>query len=44
MAKEVAKKKYAAKVCGYLGVDTTKCERVFDKLYENMKRAFEAMA
>jgi len=43
MAKEIAKSKYATKVCGYLGVDRSKCERVFDKLYENMKRAFEAM-
>jgi hypothetical protein len=33
MAKEVAKSKYASKVCGYLGVDKSKCERVFDKLY-----------
>ena len=43
MAKDIAKAKYAAKVCGYLGVDTDKCEKVFDKLYENMKKAFEAV-
>jgi hypothetical protein len=43
MAKEVAKSKYASKVCGYLGVDKSKCERVFDKLYTNMKATFEAM-
>ena len=43
MAKDVAKAKYAAKVCGYLGLDTSKCEKVFDKLYDNMKKAFEAI-
>ena len=43
--KEYAKNKYAKKVCeGYLGVDKAKCERVFDKLFENMKAAFEAAA
>lgn len=41
--KELAKAKYAAKVCGYLGVERTKCERVFEKLYSNMKSAFEAV-
>jgi hypothetical protein len=40
-----AKAKYAKKVCeGYLGVSKTACERVFDKLYANMKAAYEAMA
>lgn len=40
---DIAKAKYAEKVCGYLGIkDTGKCEAVFDKLYENMKRTFEA--
>ena len=43
MAKEFAKAKYASKVCGYLGVDRSKCERVFEKLYANMKAAFEAV-
>jgi hypothetical protein len=43
MTKEIAKAKYAAKVCGYLGVDKSKCERVFEKLYANMKAAYEAM-
>ena len=40
---EVAKAKYAAKVCGYLGVSEEKCKKVFDKLYRNMKATFEAM-
>ncbi|MEM1820362.1 MAG: hypothetical protein QXU64_02090 [Thermofilaceae archaeon] len=39
-----AKDKYARKVCGYLGIDKSKCEKVFEKLYENMKAAFEAVA
>lgn len=43
VTKDVAKKKYASKVCGYLGVDPSKCERIFEKLYTNMKAAFEAM-
>jgi hypothetical protein len=43
MTKEIAKAKYASKVCGYLGLDKSKCEKVFEKLYENMKAAFEAM-
>jgi len=43
MAKDIAKAKYSAKVCGYLGVDKSKCERVFEKLFSNMKAAFEAM-
>ncbi|MEM2877590.1 MAG: hypothetical protein QXY41_05915 [Thermoproteota archaeon] len=42
-AAALAKAKYAAKVCGYLGVDKSKCERVFDKLYANMRAAFEAI-
>lgn len=42
MAKEIAKAKYAIKVCSYLGVDRAKCERVFEKLYANMKAAYEA--
>lgn len=37
----LAKSKYASKVCTYLGVDKSKCEKVFDKLFENMKLAFE---
>lgn len=37
----LAKSKYAAKVCGYLGVDTKKCEKVFEKLYTNMKMVKE---
>jgi len=40
--KEIAKAKYAEKVCGYLDVDKGKCERVFEKLYDNMKKAFQA--
>ncbi len=43
VTKAVAKAKYAAKVCGYLGVDKSKCEKVFDKLYTNMRAAFEAV-
>ncbi|MEM0067648.1 MAG: hypothetical protein QW632_04400 [Ignisphaera sp.] len=44
MSKELAKAKYAAKVCNYLGItDRTKCEKVFEKLYANMKAAFEAV-
>lgn len=42
--KEIARAKYAAKVCGYLGVDTRACERVFEKLYANMKATFEELA
>ena len=41
--KAIAKAKYAAKVCGYLGVDTEKCKKMFDKLYKNMKAVFEAV-
>jgi hypothetical protein len=39
----IAKSKYASKVCGYLGVDKSKCEKVFDKLFANMKAAYEAI-
>jgi hypothetical protein len=42
-AKSLAKSKYASKVCGYLGVETAKCEKVFEKLYSNMKAVFEAV-
>lgn len=38
----LARSKYASKVCGYLGIDKSKCEKVFDKLFENMRAAFEA--
>ena len=43
VTKALAKAKYAAKVCGYLGVDRGKCEKVFEKLYSNMKATFEAI-
>ncbi len=37
---EVAKAKYAEKVCvKYLGIDRSKCEKVFEKLWANMKAA-----
>ena len=40
--KELARAKYAARVCGYLELDDIeKCKKVFDKLYANMKAAFE---
>jgi hypothetical protein len=42
-AKDIAKAKYAAKVCGYLGLDKAKCEKLFEKLYANMKSAIEAI-
>jgi hypothetical protein len=42
-AKRLAKAKYASKVCGYLEVDKSKCEAIFDKLYNNMKATFEAL-
>jgi len=43
--KDVAKKKYSKKVCElYLGIGTGGCDRAFEKLYTNMKAAFEAMA
>ncbi len=41
--KDIAKDKYATKVCGYLGLDKKKCEALFDKLYENMKAVVEAL-
>jgi hypothetical protein len=41
--REIAKAKYAAKVCGYLGLDKAKCERLFEKLYANMRAAIEAI-
>jgi len=41
--KEIAKAKYASKVCGYLGVSEEKCRKLFDKLYDNMKKAIEAI-
>jgi len=42
--KDIARKKYAKKVCkDYLGISESYCEKAFDKLYENMKAAFEAM-
>lgn len=45
MAKEMAKKKYARKVCkNYLGISETGCEKAFEKLFDNMKSTFEAMA
>jgi hypothetical protein len=43
VTRALAKSKYASKVCGYLGVDRSKCEKVFDKLYTNMKAAYEAV-
>jgi hypothetical protein len=42
-AKELAKAKYAAKVCGYLGVDKKACEKLFEKLFTNMKSVYEAL-
>jgi len=42
-AKAIAKAKYASKVCGYLGVDKKKCEKMFEKLYSNMKSVFAAV-
>jgi len=42
--KKLAKAKYAAKVCGYLGVDKSKCEKMFEKLFTNMKSVFEAVS
>jgi roadblock/LC7 domain-containing protein len=43
VTRALAKSKYASKVCGYLGVDKSKCEKVFDKLFANMKAAYEAV-
>lgn len=42
MNKEIAKEKYATKLSAYLGVDKSKCEKVFEKLYANWK-AVEAL-
>ena len=40
-----AKKVYAAKVCGgFLGIPTSGCEKAFDKLVENMKAGYAALA
>jgi len=40
-----AKKVYAAKVCrGYLGIAETGCNAAFDKLIENMRSGYEALA
>jgi len=43
VTRAIAKSKYASKVCGYLGVDKTKCEKMFDKLFANMKATYEAV-
>jgi len=41
---EIAKSKYAQKVCvDYLGIDAEYCERLFDKLIENMKAGIMAV-
>jgi len=43
--KRIAKAKYAAKVCvGYLGVSPEACNRLFEKLYKNMKTTYEQIA
>ena len=40
-----AKKVYSAKVCGgYLSIPTAGCDRAFDKLIENMRSGYEALA
>lgn len=40
-----AKKIYAAKVCkGFLGIDEAGCNAAFDKLVENMRSGYEALA
>jgi hypothetical protein len=39
----LAKAKYASKVCGYLGVDKAACEKMFEKLFTNMKSVYEAL-
>jgi len=39
----MAKGKYAGKVCEtYLGIPKEHCERLFEKLFANMKAAIEA--
>ena len=40
---EIAKMKYAAKVCGYLGLPPERCFDEFEKLYRNMRLAYAAM-
>ena len=41
--KRVAESKYAKKVCkDYLGISEEACKKAFEKLYANMKAAFEA--
>jgi len=47
VARRMAMAKYTIKVDGYLRLDRldmVKCEKVFEKLYANMKRAFEGMS
>jgi len=40
-----AKKIYSAKVCkGYLGISEKGCNAAFDRLVENMKAGYEALA
>ena len=40
-----AKKVYAAKVCrGYLGIPEEGCNAAFDKLIENMRSGYNALA
>jgi hypothetical protein len=39
--KAIAREKYAAKVCGYLGLGPRRCSLLFDKLYENMRKTVE---
>jgi len=34
---KLARAKYAAKVCGYLGLPPEKCYDEFEKLYKNMR-------
>jgi len=41
--KEIAKAKYATKVCSYLGLPPEKCYDEFEKLYRNMKLAYAAL-
>ena len=36
-----ARDKYAAKVCGYLGLGPRRCSLLFNKLYENMRKSVE---
>lgn len=40
-----ARKVYAAKVCrGFLGIDESGCNAAFDKLIENMRAGYNALA